>query len=136
MKNNKDKINWENLSLNRSFEAMELIKEKIKEGVNSAEKKIKNKNVDWTFLSANPYAIDILENNYENSLKGIEECKINWKWLSKNPMAIKLLQKNKNKINWKELSDNVNAINLLKKNKDKIDWKIISKNPAIFTLDN
>ena len=47
--------------------------------------------VDWSSLSQNPDAIDILKAN---------EDKIDWSNLSKNPNAIELLKKNKDKIDW------------------------------------
>ena len=107
--------------------------------------------LDWTFLSRNPNAIDLLENNqdkvdwselssnhnaidlikerieYENSLTKEEyndlyfEDKINWYNLSKNPNAIELLTNNQDKIYWKYLSENPNAIDLFKNNQDKIN---------------
>ena len=40
--------------------------------------------INWSFLSDNPNAIHLLENNYD---------KINWHWLSQNPNAIHLLKK-------------------------------------------
>jgi hypothetical protein len=47
--------------------------------------------IDWMWLSENPNAISVLEQNPE---------KINWTWLSKNPNAIHLLGNNKHRINW------------------------------------
>jgi hypothetical protein len=73
----------------------------------------------WDNLSANPYAIDILEKN---------EKSIDWYWLSGNPNAIKLLEKNQDKIKWAQLSGNPNAIDLLEKNPDNINWFRLSSN--------
>ena len=107
--------------------------------------------LDWSYLSANPNAIELLEANQD---------KINWSWLSKNPNAIELLKQNQDKIDWPWLSKNPNAIELLKQkadnidntdryelssnpsafellkqNQDEIDWVELSKNPNIFEHD-
>ena len=63
-------------------------------------------NLNWSCLSTNPNAIDLLR---ENPLK------IDWTQLSRNPCA--------------------EAIALLKENPLKIDWSQLSKNPSIFTYD-
>jgi hypothetical protein len=81
--------------------------------------------IDWSNLSKNPSAIDILEANKD---------KIDWSNLSKNPNAIALLEANKDKIDWSNLSKNPNAIDLLKANKEKIDWSKLSKNPNAIDL--
>ena len=47
--------------------------------------------VDWSSLSQNPDAIDVLKSN---------KNKIDWSNLSKNPNAIDLLEANKDKIDW------------------------------------
>ena len=47
--------------------------------------------IDWWFLSRNPNAINLLEQNID---------KINWAMLSENPNAINLLEKNIDKIQW------------------------------------
>ena len=78
------------------------------------------------YLSANPNAIHILEQNID---------KIEWGFLSNNPNAIHLLEKNIDKINWYLLSRNPNAIHLLEKNIDKINWHYLSENPSIFNYD-
>ena len=62
--------------------------------------------LNWTQLSQNPNAIELLK---ENPLK------INWHYLSFNP--------------------NAEAIALLKENPLKIDWYHLSQNPSIFTYD-
>ena len=53
--------------------------------------------LSYLWLSANPNAIHLLEQNI---------CQINWYWLSKNPNAIHLLEKNMDKIRWHMLSTN------------------------------
>ena len=47
--------------------------------------------INWTHLSSNPAAIDLLEANQD---------KIDWKWLSENPAAIALLKANPHNIDW------------------------------------
>jgi hypothetical protein len=81
------------------------------------------KKIDWSELSANPNAIKLLRDNKEN---------IDWSKLSSNPKAISLLEKNE--IDWTKLSGNPNAIELLKANKKKIDWVELSGNPNAIGL--
>ena len=50
--------------------------------------------IDWTWLSSNPNAIHLLEENQD---------RIDWNFLSMNPNAIHLLEQNIDKIDWKEL---------------------------------
>jgi hypothetical protein len=56
-------------------------------------------NLKWAFLSENPNAIHLLEENPE---------KIDWKYLSENPNAIHLLEANQEKIDWYNFSLNPN----------------------------
>ena len=56
-------------------------------------------NLDWCFLSRNPNAILLLEQNL---------IKIDWKQLSGNPNAISLLEQNFGKVDWEQLSSNPN----------------------------
>ena len=82
----------------------------------------KNK-LEWSGLSRNPNAIDLLTERieYENSLNRVEldnlnyADKINWRWLCINPNAIELLTNNQDKIDWDDLSLNPNAIPILEK---------------------
>jgi hypothetical protein len=99
--------------------------------------------LNWNRLSANPNAIDLLEENQD---------KIDWINLSINPNAIDLLKENQDKIDWINLSINPNAIDLLKdkikyeksltdeeldESESKIDWEDLSSNPnAIELLTN
>ena len=76
-------------------------------------------NWDWDWLSENPNAIPILEQNLD---------KIDWALLSWNLNAIPILQQNLDKVNWVLLSTNPNAIHLLEQNIDKIDWVQLSAN--------
>jgi hypothetical protein len=64
--------------------------------------------LDWEYLSKNPNAIHLLEQN---------QNKINWFELSNNHCALSLLEKNKDKINWFFVSGNPSAIYLLKNKK-------------------
>jgi hypothetical protein len=82
--------------------------------------------INWSLLSKNPNAIELLKENQD---------KINWVWLSFNPNAMTLLKENPNKIDWFRLSLNPNAMSLLKENQDKISWWMFSQNPNIFTYD-
>ena len=78
--------------------------------------------LNWSYLSKNPNAIDLLEENYD---------KIDWEYLSENPNAISLLKSNKDKIDWYMLSLNKNAIKLLEE-KLKLEEKgIYDENNAI-----
>jgi len=92
--------------------------------------------IDWSYLSQNPNAIDLLKDNQD---------KINWSQLCLNPNAIKLLKERikyennldyneykelvilGNSISWDLLSQNPNAIKLLKKN-NAIVWYKLAKN--------
>ena len=84
--------------------------------------------VDWDILSSNSNAIHILENNLN---------KVDWDILSSNPNAIHLLENNLNKVDWDALSSNPNAIHILENNLDKVDWDLLCYNPnAIHLLKN
>jgi len=82
--------------------------------------------INWSWLSGNPNAIELLKENPE---------KIHWAELSSNQNANELLKENLDKIYCVELSQNQNAIELLKENPDKIHWYYLSFNPSIFTYD-
>ena len=81
------------------------------------------KKIDWVWLSANPNAIELLKSKSEN---------IHWPYLSMNPGAIELLKAKRGKIDWNYLSKNPNpeAIDMLKENPKKIDWEHLSENPS------
>jgi hypothetical protein len=53
----------------------------------------------WYYLSCNPKAIPILENNLD---------KVNWRSLSWNPNAIPILEQNLDNVDWDMLSSNPN----------------------------
>ena len=120
--------------------------------------------INWNFLSENPKAIKLLEQN---------RAKINWSSLSKNPNAIKLLSEKREeekrlkqdintqrhyynlnqyqKIDWGNLSSNPKAIELLRdkiieenglspeefaklEKCEKINWNLLSANPGAIKL--
>ncbi len=82
LKENKDKIDWINLSENPN--AIKLLKEN-------------QDKIDWEYLSINPNAIELLKENKD---------KIYWTCLSLNPNAIELLKENQDKIYWVHFSRN------------------------------
>jgi hypothetical protein len=82
--------------------------------------------LNWSYLSANPNAISLLEQNPE---------KIHWANLCENPNAIHLLEQNPEKNHWFWLSKNPNAIPSLEQNLEKINWDCLSANPSIFEYD-
>ena len=83
--------------------------------------------LDWSNLSSNLHAIQLLEKNPD---------KIDWYTLSSNSNAMHLLEKNKDRIDWGLLSRNPEAMHLLKKNPDKIIWRQLQKNtnPEVIPL--
>lgn len=109
---------------NENPQIMELVKERIEYEKGLSIEEYNNLDIydvlDWSYLSANPSAIELLKANLD---------KIDWGELSKNPNAIELLRAYPEKINWPILSGNLNAIELLKENPDKIHWGVLSKNP-------
>ena len=60
--------------------------------------------LEWFYLSTNPNAIKLLQEN---------QNKINWCLLSLNNNEIELLRENQDKICWNSISANKNAISLL-----------------------
>jgi hypothetical protein len=56
-------------------------------------------NLHWEYLSQNPNAISILEQNLD---------KVFWPALSENPNAISILEQHLDKVDWKMLSNNPN----------------------------
>ena len=122
---NRDFINYSQLSKNTNLKAIELLKAELIVNPN-------NPNIDWRYLSANPDAFEILK-AYQD--------KIDYKWLSFNtdPNAIELLKEriqiNRDDINWTALSKNPNAIELLKANRDKIDWNLLAGNQSAEAIE-
>ena len=108
--------------------------------------------LDWSQLSSNPNAIQLLSKNPDKinwyclssnpeaiQLLSANQDKIDYEYLSlnPNPKAIKLLSINQDNIDWSNLSSisNPEVIKLLSENQDKIDWYELSRNPSIFELD-
>lgn len=60
--------------------------------------------INWHYLSSNPAAIRLLEENPD---------KIHWWWLSKNPAAVHLLKQNPDKIDLGMLSQNPNIMEII-----------------------
>ena len=116
--------------------------------------------LNWSYLSSNPNAIDLLRERmyFEKNLSEDEYKKlpyqINWAALCTNsdPEAIDLLSSPENyiKIDWLRLSSNPNAIKLLEKRvvyqlglngeqlerlsiHERVNWQKLSTNPAIFS---
>jgi hypothetical protein len=101
-------------------------------------------------LSANIYAVDLLEKNKQHInytylcgnrnamhlLIGQDGRYINWYKLSSNPNAIGLLKANPRNINWSEICRNINplAIAILIKNEERIHWDILSENPSAMSI--
>lgn len=122
---NRDFINYSQLSKNTNLKAIELLKAKLILNPN-------NPNIDWRYLSANPSAFEILK---------AYQGKIDYKWLSFNtdPSAIELLkeriQTNPDDIDWGVLSKNPNAIELLRANRRKINWNFLAANQSAEAIE-
>lgn len=89
---------------------------------------LKDREINWYFLSSNPNAIKLLEANPD---------KIYFREFCKNLNAIHFLSNNKDKICGRELSKNPNAGKLLKENyrrssRTRLDWNKVWRNPSIF----
>lgn len=108
VKTNMDKIDWINLSKNKSNVAFDLLME-YKDKIN----------FHYLSMNENERAIKYLKKNIE---------KIDWCLLSTNKNAIDILEKNIDKISWVMLSSNENALNLLLKYKEKICNNVLIKN--------
>jgi len=144
-------IDWVEVSQNPK--AKDLLRRKIEEENNLSKEEYASlqniEKIDWKLLSANPGAIELLEEELK-----IRPQNIDWKSLSKNPKAIHILDANRDKIVWSVFSENPEAGellkhrvefegNLLKFSKkeydaipeyDKLNWDSLAKNPSIFTL--
>ena len=110
-------INYNLLYDNHSKEAVEYLMKEVNYMYN-----VKN-------LARNPFAIEILKENYQT---------INFDGLSSNPEAIFMLLANQHLINWQEFSKNTSrfAIILFKKNLHRLNKYYLSKNPsAIYLLE-
>jgi hypothetical protein len=115
------KISRDHLCMNRSAEAMKMIKVLVPYWIEPA---------DLRTLSANYHAIEFFVNNPE---------RIDWRRFCNNchPQAMALLLQHPDRIDWEWLSSNTNpiAIEMLRANPDKIHWQNLSYNASIFVLD-
>jgi hypothetical protein len=171
LKKNMSKISWSRLFWNRNPRKFEIIKENIKLVLNNElllyylltdkSKEVVDilkqypDYINWSFISSNPYAIDLLKENQKKicwfnlsrnpspeAIKLLEQNPENIDWwqlsLNSSPEAIKLLKENPENINWDWFSSNSNpeAIKLLKENPENIHWNslLINKNPATTEL--
>jgi hypothetical protein len=89
------------------------------------EKHLDSSQIDWTYLSRNPAAIHIIEQNLD---------KVDWEHLSTNHAAIHILSKNLDRIDWTRLSGNVAAISLLEQHIERINWHCLSSNVVAISL--
>jgi hypothetical protein len=85
--------------------------------------------VKWKFLSGNPYAMDIIEQNLEH---------VNWTSLCCNPNAIKLLEKHKNKFEPTIGARLQNGYHIYtySLHHEGPEWKMLTTNPAIIETDH
>jgi hypothetical protein len=124
------------------------------------KKPVKEASYFWNYLSENPFAISLIENNMDklnenswnilagnyNAIHIIENnlFRLNsqgWRNLSENHKAISILEKNFDNINWFNLSYNINGYQIFQSFPDKIssysflDYENISINDCIFEVD-
>ncbi len=77
-------------------------------------------NLYWAYMSENPNAVSLLEQNPE---------KICWIYLSHNENAVHMLEKNPEKIDWYSIMMNPNALDFIEKNIKKAQWFYLGYNP-------
>lgn len=122
LKNANFKYDYDYLSMNKNPDIIKILQQ---------DKHFKK--INWDFLSLNPSAIKILENNKE---------KINWSELSTNSNAYNLIKNNQEKIDWEELSyynTNFKIIQLLKNHDEDLYWSALSRlndDRALLLLQN
>jgi len=131
LKKNKYLINYKSLSANTNPDAIELLREKIKEDPNS---------IDWDELSKNEAAMELLKEQLSKEQLPKEIKRINWEGFCCNPNPetmgeiIKKVTTDYNNrhlyIHWTSLSSNTSneAIAFLKENYGNIDWNVFSSN--------
>jgi hypothetical protein len=110
----------------------------------------KHNHLFWKFLSKNPNAVEILEQNIDDvnwqyicsniSVIHIlyplrfKSTKIDWWFITQNPSAVSLLLQNPRQIKWDIIFSNPNAIDIIKYNVEKypndVNWFYLSRNPA------
>jgi hypothetical protein len=126
---------WKNLASNKNVRACNLVI-KYSKIIPKSCKYVNNNNITiWYYLSRNPVAIDIIEEELVCQRK--KGCKINYSQLCRNPKIIKIIESiPESKIDWMELSKNKEAIPILEKNLDKLDPQYFSYNEkAVPILD-
>lgn len=152
---NPDKIDWEKLPSNRNNEGVAALIRKYVFG-NPKYKKFAD-DIDWTQLSSNPFAIDLLEATIKAGGADPTNNRVDWYHLSKNTAAIHILSdpKHRKLIEWEVISSNPSAIALLtdkwkeekqlkatdiegyyelKKYGNIVAWDILSGNPKAIDL--
>ena len=130
---NKKHIKYSQLCKNTNPRALILIAEEIMRNPDSPD-------IDWKALSANPYAIDILD-THRNKIEWLHLCR------NTHPRVIQILKENQlakangnDDIHWHELSMNTSneAVKFLSspENHRYIDWEIFSanKNPIAIEM--
>jgi len=140
-----DKIGWGNLSVNKSPRAIRLLEQNLDkvdwsylsmnpEAVDMLERH--QDKIDWNELSGNPNpkAIQLLENYVKNHPERPEYSREVWDILSGNPAAIHILEANPSKIDWHWFSENPKGIRLIEENLDKVNWFELSMNPEAIRI--
>jgi len=125
LEKNIDKINWYNLSLNHSSDAIRLFETTT----------YVNDKCFWYNLSSNPYAIHLIEQKIKLNQ---QSDFIRWDRLALNPNAMHLFEQYMDNINWKWITQNYKDIPFLEAvqlHMNKIDWENLSQNPSIFEID-
>ena len=117
--NNLDKIMVCSLCAVENINIVDVLENKLN--------KKQKKRYDWTTLSSNPYAILLLEKNFE---------KINWHFFSSNCNllhAIPIIEKNLNLVDMEQVAHNPNIIHIIDKiiDNDNMDWDLLSQNPSM-----
>jgi hypothetical protein len=114
--NNLDKIMVSSLCAVENINIVDVLENKLN--------KKQKKRYDWTTLSSNPYAIQLLEKNFE---------KINWFFFSSNPNAIHIIEKNLKHVDMEQLARNPNIYLIIDKIIDNtdLDWDLLSQNSGL-----
>jgi hypothetical protein len=119
--NNLDKIMVSSLCAVENINIVDVLENKLN--------KKQKKRYDWTTLSSNPYAIQLLEKNFE---------KINWFFFSSNPDAIHIIEKNLKLVDMEQLARNPNIYLIIDKIIDNtdLDWDLLSQNSGLVEYFN
>jgi hypothetical protein len=131
LKANPKKIVWDYFCANTNPEAIEMLKAIVENEENLSIKSYREKHeysqkyINWSVLSKNPAAIEILRFALNEEKRYFETNNIKDDRYAVNA---------KLRVDWVGLSANTAAIDLLSANKDKIDWQILSSNPKAIKL--